>query len=335
MLFNEGKTPMVVFGVQLDKFYEEIKAYGKLPDFCHNLLFKTEKENYYKYKDSLNKKHNDNNINNEKGKKKYKKIKMLQIVKKTGKVKDKNNSFSIEKDYLFKKKLKNIEILNNKINDFSSLSSFSQNTTNNSNHMINYKKYKYKNFLARDILNKSELQKKLLNTSYINRLSSPRVYYPKISLTKSKSKKDEYIKKWNLPKVINFKKIIGREKELKNPHKFKYIDVSEQNYSPNYKYIDSYNSSGAVNYNTDIKKNFNKLKSSITRKIICNSQMMRDSSSSSLYLNDYINEEKNKNKKLRIEKMKEKYGKLFDFINFNKNRNKLKLFLINKNISDL
>ena len=33
--------------------------------------------------------------------------------------------------------------------------------------------------------------------------------------------------------------------------------------------------------------------------------------------------------------MKEKYGKLFDFINFNKNRNKLKLFLINKNISDL
>ena len=126
-----------------------------------------------------------------------------------------------------------------------------------------------------------------------------------------------------------------QEEVRKNPHKFKYIDVSEQNYSPNYKYIDSYNSSGAVNYNTDIKKNFNKLKSSITRKIICNSQMMRDSSSSSLYLNDFINEEKNKNEKLRIEKMKEKYGKLFDFINFNKNRNKLKLLLINKNISDL
>ena len=148
--------------------------------------------------------------------------------------------------------------------------------------------------------------------------------------------KKEYIKKWNLPKIFKFDLTIGREKEKpKNPYKIRYLEAAKRSYSPNFDYIYSYNSYNYVNYSPDYKKDFNKVKTSITRKAICNSEKMRNSSSERLYIIDAINNEKRKKRELRHKKIKEKYGKLFEFLNYDINKNKLKISLLNKNIEIL
>ena len=62
--------------------------------------------------------------------------------------------------------------------------------------------------------------------------------------------------------------------------------------------------------------------------------MLGNSSSKNLFLMDAINKEKKKKKELKLKKLKEKYGKLFEFLNYDINKNKLELSLLNKNIKD-
>ena len=37
MNFNEGKSPMYIFGVDINKLYEDRKLFQNLPEFCDNL----------------------------------------------------------------------------------------------------------------------------------------------------------------------------------------------------------------------------------------------------------------------------------------------------------
>ena len=60
---NGGKTPMVVFGVRLDKLYKNRKLYGKLPKYCQNLFLDDKKNKYFSFNKDFDYFIN-NNINN-------------------------------------------------------------------------------------------------------------------------------------------------------------------------------------------------------------------------------------------------------------------------------
>ena len=49
MFFNERRKPMIVFGVDINKFYRDIQLLGKLPKFCDNLLLKPTDKFFMKY----------------------------------------------------------------------------------------------------------------------------------------------------------------------------------------------------------------------------------------------------------------------------------------------
>ena len=329
MTYNEGKKPLIIFGVNMDKFHNDIKLLGKLPKFCHNLLFKPLNKNVDDDKNDI---FEDNiNIHTISNRKNYrlKRNEVSKLIERLTKVKPKKKSNKIKFDLFLK---------NNNINiDQSDLSpatlSFSSRESNKERNIVNCKLKKKKFF--RNAFNISSSDKKNFDTSYINNLSQSRIINEsKISL--QKSNRNEYIKKWDLPKIIKFDKIIGREKEKpKAPHKFKKVEVAKRFYSPKFDYIYSSNSFSPVNYTPHYVKDFNKVKSNLTRKTICNFEKMRNSSSKGLYLFDVINDEKKRKEQLHLKKMKEKYGKLFDFLNYDINKHKLRLLLLNKNIKDL
>ena len=304
MFFNERRKPMIVFGVDINKFYRDIQLLGKLPKFCDNLLLKPTDKFFMKYIESKIDNNNEvktdinNNINENKNKNKrqLKKEEITQLVERLTKISPKKKI----------KKLKKI-------------------------HSIN-KIRKKKRIYHRNILNFSRTDKKNIETSSINNLSSLRT--EKIqNLSVLNKDRNEYVKKWNLPKIFKFDKLIGREKDKsKNPNKFKNMEVAKRYYSPNFNYIYSDNNR-YVNFSPN-EKSFNKIKLNLTRKIIFNSEMLSNSSSKNLFLMDAINKEKKKKKELKLKKLKEKYGKLFEFLNYDINKNKLELSLLNKNIKD-
>ena len=325
MTYNERKKPMIIFGVDIDKFHEEIKLLGKLPKFCHNLLLKSI-DNYADkfdiFEDNVNI-HTINNIN----KKRLKRNEVSKLIERLTKVKPKKKHNKIKFDLFLKN---NIIIDKRDISPYSL--SFSSRESNKEKNIVNVKMKQKK--LHRNIFNISSSEKKNFVSCYINNLRQSRINESKISL--QKSNKNEYIKKWNLPKIIKFDKLIGREKEKpKNPYKFKKMEVAKRFYSPKFDYRYTSNSFSFVNYTPNYIKDFNKVKSHLTRKTICNSEKMSNSSSKRLYLFDIINDEKRRKEQLQIKKMKEKYGRLFEFLNYDVNRHNLRLFLINKNIKDL
>lgn len=329
MTYNEGKKPMIIFGVDMDKFHDDIKLLGKLPKFCHNLLLKPLDRDVDNYKNDIFKESINIRTISNRHQKRLKRNEVCKLIERLTKVKPKKKNNKIKFDLFLK---------NNNINiDQSDLSpatlSFSSRESKKERNIVNCK-LKKKKFL-RNVFNISSTDKKNFDTSYINNLSQSRIINEsKISL--QKPNKNEYIKKWDLPKIIKFDKSIGREKEKpKNPHKFKKMEVAKRFYSPKFDYIYSSNSFSRVNYTPHYIKDFNKVKSNLTRKTICNSEKMRNSSSKGLYLFDVINDEKRRKEQLHLKKMKEKYGKLFDFLNFDVNKHKLRLFLLNKNIKDL
>ena len=326
MNFNGGKTPMYIFGVDIDKLYEDIKLYKNLPEFCHNLMPRAENNNnnskiIHSY-DQINDDYNESTINSKKNH--HKKKDINKIVERLTKVKTKKKEKNELKIDLFFKN-------NNLSGILPFLSSFSTKDSNN-NKILTIKRIKKKRAF-RNNFNLSLHEKKDFNTSYYNNLSNSKIIQDKSTI--KTNDKNEYIKKWNLPNIFKFDKFTGREKEKpKNPNKFKYMQVAKRIYSPKYNYIDSSSSNSRVNYSPDYKKDFNKVKTNLTRKIICNSERMRNSSSERLYIIDIINDEKRKKRESKIKKIKEKYGKLYDFLNYDKNRHKLKLSLINKNKND-
>ena len=323
MNFNGGKKPMYIFGVDIDKFCEDIKLFKNLPEFCDNLVPKTERI-HSRIIESYDKINEETNINN-RNKKKLTKIKICKIVERLSKIKTKKKDTSkLRLSHFFR---------NNNLSDILPSLSFSTKTSNNNNPNSVIKKVKKKSSF-RNIFNRSSQDKKMFDTSYLNNLNNSKIFQEKKN--NKNTNEEKYIKKWDLPKIFKFDLTTGREKEKpKNPYKFRYLEIPKKIYSPNYDYIYSYNSYNFVNYSPDYKKNFNKVKSSLTRKAICNSEMMRNGSSDRLYLIDVINNEKKKKLELRNIKIKEKYGELFEYLNFDKNKHKLKMSILDKNIEDL
>lgn len=321
---NGGKTPMVVFGVRLDKLYKNRKLYGKLPKYCQNLFLNDKQHKYFSFNKDFDYFIN-NNINNSfqisnssNTKKKFKKIpKRIINNKNLSEKKNKNlndndvfidferNNFvdnvnNTGKDFLlFKIKLRKYNPFNNKSNISPS--------------------HNIKSFSPGHIsMNKTSLEKEMiLRNLYLN-----------ISPFKKQLKKYEdsqYLKKWNLPKAMTFDKISGRvPKKTKSLIKFDKIQGTK-NYFPNYKSIFSDLSKNYVRYGKDKKAYFQNIKSGLTRKTICNSQKLFNNSLSNYSVINTIEEEKRKKKEEKIKKMKNMFGQLYQYLDNDKNINKLKL----------
>ena len=335
MFFNEKRKPMIVFGVDINKFYKEIQLLGKLPKFCDNLRMKPTDKLFMKYFESKIENTNEvntdinNNINqnNNKNKRQLKKEELTNLIERLTKISPKKKLKKLKKIHLFESIKLNKEIFN--LSDrLPSPTKILEKLNEDTNSIIRKKKRIY----HRNILNISRTDKQNIETSSINNLSISKIDKQQ-NLSLQNKNRNEYVKKWNLPKIIKFDKILGREKnKSKNPNKFKSMEVAKRYYSPNFNYIYSDNNS-YVNFSPN-EKSFNKIKLNLTRKIIFNHEMLSNSSSKNLFLIDAINKEKKKKKELKLKKLKEKYGKLFEFLNYDINKNKLELSLLNKNIND-
>ena len=329
---NETKKPMIIFGVNIDKFCKDIQLLGKLPEFCDNLLIKPEDRLICRYNESKFENSEEvkagNTDNSDKNKKRLKKEEISKLIERLTKI-DPEKKF---------KKLKKIRILQPvKLNDDTfnlsdRLPSSCSVLKKMENEAFSDNKKKKKRRIDFNIFNIFGTNKKNCETSSINNLIKSRIIDNQNLSTQNKNR-IEYIKKWNLPKIIKFDKISGREKaKPKNPLKFKSLELARQNYSPNFNYIYPY-SYRYVNFSPN-NKNFHSTKLSLTRKIMYNFEMMRNSSSENLYILDAINDEKKKKKELKLKKLKEKYGKLFEFLSYDINKHKLRLSILNKNIKD-
>ena len=327
MNFNEGKCPMYIFGVDINKLYEDVKLFQNLPEFCDNLKQKTEIINMIKVNKSSETKIDDLNSGSNKNKKIIKKIKIPKLFLRISNKSEKKTKESgkLKLDPIFK---------NNNLSDILPSISCSSQVTDNTNitnqkafHNKSMKKILFKNAL----INTSIQNKNISETSVFNRLSAVKINQKKNIIKKINTR--QYTKKWNLPKVVKFGLLTGRGGEnTKKSFKFKYIDEAKQIYSPNYNYIYANNSYNFVNYSPGCKNDFNKMKFSIARKAICNYERMRNCSSDSLFVLDAMKNAKKKKREMRIKKLKEKYEGLFDFLNFDKNKHKFNLSLINKNV---
>ena len=327
---NGGKTPMVVFGVRLDKLYKNRKLYGKLPKYCENLFLDDKKHKYFSFNKDIdyfinNNINNSFQISNSSNTKKFKKIQKRiidngnQSEKKIRNLNDNDVFIDFErnnfvdninntgKDYhLFKIKLRKYNPFNNKsnISSFNNIKSFSPAQIN---------------------MNKTNLEKEMaLRNLYLN--NSP---------FKKQIKKYEdrhYLKKWDLPKAMTFDKISGRvPKKTKSVIKFDKIEGT-RSYFPNYKSIFYDLSKNYVRYGKDKKAYFQNIKSGVTRKTICNSQKLSNNSGSNYSVINTIKEEKRKKKEEKIKRMKNMFGQLYEYIDSDKNINELRLKCYNKKI---
>ena len=319
-MFNEGKTPMIVFGERLDNIYKKRKLYGKLPIYCQN-LFPEESNNKYfsfdningnlkniNFSDSSIKNNNLNNI-------KKTRNNIIEINKRNAFIDFEKNKFvdninNTGKDFLyfkiklrkinpFRGDLKEVDIESKKNNKSFSLKNINLNRTNN-------------------ISKRNKEKEENLNNLYLNK--SP--FKKKINLNEEK----KYIKKWNYPRaIITFNKISGREKTKINSRLKSYKIEGTKNYSPNYSCIFSNTAKTYINYGKNRKKDFQKNKSVLTRKIICNSRKLFNNLGDNYNIINLIMEEKRKKKEEKIKKMKKIFGDFYDFWENNKNFDKLGL----------
>jgi hypothetical protein len=132
-----------------------------------------------------------------------------------------------------------------------------------------------------------------------------------------------YNKKWNLPKVISFDKISGRNKENKNPIKHHYCERIFE-YSPNYNVILSNEQKAYINLGNS-NDNINKIKnykSNVTRKYLCNHLNIINNSGDYYNILNVIKKEEEKQKKKKVQNMEKKLNTLEE-INYLINKKKM------------
>ena len=308
---------MKVFGLKLDNIYKNRKLYGKLPNYCQNLFPEESKykcvllNNSYlksiKNKKSINSQKKTNSLSTKNILKNNTEIKARNTINEKDIFIDFNKNNFIDnanntgKDYLyFKIKLRKINPLKKE---------------NNVKYIINLKRKNKSSFSFSNInltQNKNNISKiyskkekhKILNNLHFN-----------ISPLKKKAKiydEKKYEKKWNSPKAFTFDKVSGRKKiGINNRIKNSRIEITK-NYNPNYNYIYSDTSKSFVKYDKNNVKNFQKTKSGIIRKTICNYKNVFHSSENYNIINAII-EEKKKIKEEKIKKMKKKFGNFYDY----------------------
>ena len=134
-------------------------------------------------------------------------------------------------------------------------------------------------------------------------------------------KKIKYVKKWDLPKSFSFNKIAGRQKEIKNPLKLKYMERFFE-YTPNYDSILCNNNKAYVKYNPDLKKNFKYYKINNTRKYVFNRlNIMNNPGNNYNIINLILNEQKEKEQRKYEKKFLDKI--LNEFIHYHKKNKEL------------
>ena len=321
-MFNEGKTPMIVFGERLDHIYKKRKIYGKLPKYCQNLFPEESKYKYFSY-DNINSKNfldssimnNDLNIKKQIKKDNIKKTRnnIIDINKRNVFIDFEKNNFvdninNTGKDFLyFKIKLRKMNPLKNEHKD--------DNESKNNN-----KSYSYKNIILNKTNNILKIPKEKednLNNLYLNK--SP---FKKIVNLKDEKK---YIKKWNHLNGITFNKITGREKKKINSRLKSDKIEGAKNYFPNYSCILSDTSKTYVSYGKNRKKDFKKIKSGVARKIICNSRKLFNNLGDNYNIINFILEEKRKKDEEKMKRIKKMFGDFYDYWENKKNFDKLGL----------
>ncbi len=121
----------------------------------------------------------------------------------------------------------------------------------------------------------------------------------------------KYKKKWDSPKSVLFDKVVGR---YDLGHK-RFTEIKgTQNYFPNYNAIYSDNNKSYVHYGKNKEVLFKNLKVELTRKLICNSHNLMNSQTNSYNVIDLIKKHKQKVKQEKLNKLKEKYGPYYEFI---------------------
>ena len=165
MNFNGGKKPMYIFGVDIDKLYEEIKLFKNLPEFCDNLVPKTEKTNRSKFSYQFDQINDEENNENNRNKKKPKKIQICKMIERLSQVKTKKKEVNKLRLSLFR---------NNNLSDILPSLSFSTKASNNSPNIVINKSKKKRPF--RNIFYHFSQDKKILDSSYINNLNNSKKF---------------------------------------------------------------------------------------------------------------------------------------------------------------
>lgn len=127
-----------------------------------------------------------------------------------------------------------------------------------------------------------------------------------------------YEKKWNVPKCLSFSKIIGRNSG-KLFKRTKFIDFKD--YNPNYDYVFPNTNKSIVYYKSN-SINFNKYKKISTRRTLFNYINSHFSFDDSYNIININNLRKEKIKINKIERLKNKYGQLYEYLKY---KNKLTL----------
>ena len=176
----------------------------------------------------------------------------------------------------------------NKLNNLLNNKKFLRYNRANSNISLNINKLSSDNLSFSNEKNEKEknsikinkIKKKILSSkpksSHNIFISSLNIRSDLNSGKKRKINKQEYTKKWDLPKVINFDKIKGRYKENKNPIKHKVYERA-YDYSPNYELISFNDKKAYVKMGKDNKNKFKNYKINITRKYLCNLNIINNS----------------------------------------------------------
>ena len=120
-----------------------------------------------------------------------------------------------------------------------------------------------------------------------------------------------YNKKWNLPKVISFDKISGRNKENKNPIKIHYCERI-YNYTPNYDLVLNNSQKAYINLGNS-NNNLNKIKNykiNATRKYLCNHLNIINNTADYYNIINVINKERERRRKKQAHNMERKLNAL-------------------------
>ena len=138
------------------------------------------------------------------------------------------------------------------------------------------------------------------------------------TIPKHKSLKPiKYTKKWELPKSFSFSKLSGREKEIKNPFKFKVLERLYE-YTPNYDSILCNDNKAYVKYNPILNQDFKQYKKYKIRKFVFNHSNLINSPANNYNIINLLNERKVEVQK-RIDEKKE-YKIMENFVyNYKKN----------------
>lgn len=202
--------------------------------------------------------------------------------------------------------------------------SFSKETQKNNEPNINIQPISNSNTNINNSIN--IIQPKLLNLPLTQEKKNDvqAIFISKLNISSSSNtkrskrfKKNEYVKKWDLPKSFSFEKVTGRHKEIKNPLKLQYLERFFE-YTPKYDSILCNNNKAYVKYNPDSKNDFKQYKINTTRKYLFNRLNIMNNPGNNYNILNILNEHK---LKVQQKMDKKKLDKILnEYVDYHKNK---------------